>query len=150
MQCCQQRIYKGDDDIKDYFDRLNDLFVLFSSSEELLALLDVDVGDDDAADTKIRRSFSDVTTINTDSLNFIDMSFIESNGKTANYLLNRETIEVNIYTKNFYEAGNIFKIIHGILSKNFEDAQFINAAQRSLPVSGVYCFSLRFKTFVSS
>lgn len=136
--------------MRDHFDVIANLYDIFTESTELTALLGTTPTDLDTLDTKIRRSFSDVTEIDPLDLPYIDVGWIESNGRTGNYKVNREVIEINVYAVNFHEAGLIYKAIHRILDENFEDAQTINAAQRSLPVSGIYCFSMRIKSFVKA
>lgn len=136
--------------LKDHFDVISNLYNIFTESVELTGLLGTTPSDLDVCDTKIRRSFSDVTKIDPMELPYLDVGFIESNGHTANYKVNREVIEINVYAVNFNEAGLIYKAIHKLFNDNFESMQTINAAQRSLPVGGVYCFSFRVKSFVSS
>lgn len=69
---------------------------------------------------------------------------------TRNILVNREVVEFNIYASNVYQASLIFKAIKRILGEHYEDAQCISSGQRSVAAVGVYCFSFRIKSFVSS
>lgn len=117
---------------------------------ELTGLLGTDPSDIGTCDTKIRRAFADATVITAEELPFMDYGFIESHGQTANFLVNREVMEFNIYAGNFYEASLIFKSIKAILRSNYEDAQCISSGQRPTALTGVYCFSFRIKAMVSS
>ena len=134
----------------DYFDKVNELFGHFSNSVELTGLLGTDPSDIGTCDTKIRRSFADATVITPEELPFVDYGFIDSHGQTGNFLVNREVIEFNIYSSNFYEASLIFKAIKAILRSEYEDAQCISSGQRPTALPGVYCFSFRIKAMVSS
>jgi len=140
--------------LKDNFDTLDSLWLTFTDDAELLGLLVDTTGltADEimaAKDANVRRATSDATLIDVTELPFVDLSFIESHSITGNYLMNRESIEINIYSANYYGASQVFKCVHRLL-KTLPDAQIVHSGQRSTALQGVYCYSLRIKQFVES
>ena len=141
--------------LKDNFDKLDELFSVFTGDTELLDLLVDTTGMteeelNNALNDNVRRSFADSTLIQPEETPFIDMSFIEGHSSTGNYLVNFAPIEINIYAQNYYQCSLIFKAVRRLLGSNFEDAQIVQSGQRSTPLQGIYCYSLRVKAFVGS
>lgn len=139
----------------DSFDKIDELYTVFTGDAELIGLLCDTTGltGDDLAtvlDNNVRRSFADATLIKPEELPFMDMSFIEGHSTTGNYLVNRSPIEINVYAMNRYQASLVYKAIHRLLKEHFEDAQIIWEGQRSTPLQGMYCYSMRIKQFVES
>jgi len=145
----------------DSFDKLNELFSVFTGDSELMGLLGVpevtfaspmmpEDQDIALADANVRRSFADPTLIVPGDLPFIDMSFLESYSETGNFLVSRPNIEINIYAVNYHQASQVFKAVKRILKANFEDAQCYYSGQRSVPLPEIYCYSMRIKQFVES
>jgi hypothetical protein len=138
----------------DSFDKLNELYDIFTADIELMELLcDVTGLTPEEAmavyDDNVRRSFADPTLIVAEELPFVDMSCIEGYSASGNYLVNRVPIEINIYAENNYRASLIYKAIKRLFKEHFEDAQVIHEGQRGTS-QGIYCYNLRVKQFVES
>lgn len=139
--------------MKDTFDVLNDIFDKFIADPELPGIIGVtDISDMAQCDSKFRRSFADMTLITPEEassvLNFVDFSFIPSNSGTSNFLVNKETIEFNIYVSNLNQANEIYKAIHRILGR--DDYQCTTAAQAGCPIQGILRYRFTAKILVSS
>jgi len=139
--------------VKDTFDTLNLIFDKFITDEELPGIIGItDISDITQCDSRFRRSFADMTVMSfkeTDTtVPFIDFSFVPSHSVTANYLVNKETIEFNIYVSNLNQADEIYKAIKRILGR--DDYQCTTACQAGCPVQGVLRYRFTAKTLVSS
>ena len=137
----------------DTFDILNLIFDKFIADEELPGIIGItDISDMAQCDSKFRRSFADMTVITPEEantvLNFVDFSFVPSNSATANYLVNKETIEFNIYVSNLNQADEIYKAIKRILGR--DDYQCTTACQAGCPIQGILRYRFTAKTLVSS
>ncbi len=137
----------------DTFDILNLIFDKFIADEELPGIIGItDVSDMAQCDSKFRRSFADMTVITPEEANiivpFIDYSFVPSNSATANYLVNKEVIEFNLYVGNINEADGIYKAIKRILGR--DDYQCTTACQAGCPRQGILRYRFTAKTLVSS
>lgn len=137
--------------MKDTFDVLDAIFTAFVDDTELPGIVGItDPTDIALADTKFRRSFADSTLVTQEELDFIDFSFIPSHSETQNYLVNREVLEVNIYTANVFRASLICKAILRIFKATFPEMQCTTPCQAGCAVVGIVRYSFRGKNLVGS
>lgn len=147
----RHRFISKEESMKDTFDVLNDIFDNLVSDSVFPAVLGItDTSDVGLCDTKIRRSFADSTLITVDELDFIDFSFIPSNSAMNNHLVNKEVLEVNIYTSGVYKASLIYKEIHRIFKEKYKEVHCTTPCQAGCPVAGIVCYSFRAKFIVGS
>jgi hypothetical protein len=138
--------------MKDTFDVLDDIFSNFVNDLVLPGLMGiVDVSDMEVCDSKFRRNFADSTLVTPEELNFIDFSYIPSHSETSNFLVNRETLELNIYSGNIYQANMIYKEIHRIFKDKYSnELQCTTPCQAGCPIQGIVRYSFRAKGLVGS
>lgn len=140
--------------MKDTFDVLNDIFDKFIADDELPGIIGItDVSDMAQCDSKFRRSFADMTVITPEEANttvpFIDLSYVPSHSETGNWLVNRETLELNMYVSNINEADEIYKVIRRIFKEHY-DWRCTTPCQAGCPIQGILRYRFTAKTLVSS
>jgi hypothetical protein len=141
--------------VKDSFDVLNDIFDKFIADPELPGIIGItDITDMAQCSAKFRRSFEDMTVITPEEansvLNFVDFSFIPSHSETNNWLVNKESLEFNIYVSNVNESDEIYKAIKRIFRKYYREWRCTSPCQAGCPIPGILRYRFIAKPLVSS
>lgn len=137
--------------MKNTFDFQDELFTLFINDVDLTTTMNItDPMDIEECDQRIKRSVQDPSVVDPLNLPMFDFSFLVSSSSTNNHLVNKPTLEFNIYAQSRSVAQDIYGHINRILKKNFEFMKVHSEGQVNSPIKDIYVYRVHYKPLVGS